>query len=461
MEPIDKEGKVTVHIGENTVRLQRKKEGGEKGEGEKPFAEFLSLLSSVLKAPASSVESQSKKGAIAIESEGVRGILKKVTGDWGKGKEVSPDDPVQIVTPIPETLEVMREFISLLVHYTLKNVAEKGGMRGKESAVSLPIALAVAPPKEKAAKGLARLFHAHSHTHTSAVDFSPLAISLLEAVRDAATASLTMCSFVFSLFGAQIFDPDFFPLFEADFQSVLFPPPPPHSPALSEYLMTSPHRDEIERFLLPVLALELDSRDVIRLYNEAFAEAEGKRREMEAEKEKEQEKERERDLEREREEREREEKKGERKGKGGKIKIPKPFKKKKEKAKEKGAEVVNEGEGVKENEGENKEVGAGAGAGEGAGKGEGEKISEKKVKKFEITKESAEADLKYRLYSQWTRDTLTVVFQQMSDLEVAIRSEKSVDVRLNDEERLRDIQAYLSKKSKTASKEEGKEEKKS
>ena len=37
MEPIDKEGKVTVHIGENTVRLQRKKEGGREEERPKPL----------------------------------------------------------------------------------------------------------------------------------------------------------------------------------------------------------------------------------------------------------------------------------------------------------------------------------------------------------------------------------------------------------------------------------------
>jgi len=121
----------------------------------------------------------------------------------------------------------------------------------------------------------------------SKVPITKSAEILLAALNDSADAAVAFLPVVVGLFCQQVFDPNFFLLFEPDFHAILFPQQQNdttttnsnnsnnsinsnhfNAPFLCRYFLTPDHLSEMMRFYRPILYHELDKRNVMSLYDE-------------------------------------------------------------------------------------------------------------------------------------------------------------------------------------------------
>ena len=105
-------------------------------------------------------------------------------------------------------------------------------------------------------------------------------LQLLDELNEAADKVVDLAMASIKIYFDQLLDPDFFVLFESEFTIILFAPPPPVPPPLATlcyYLLSAENFNEMVRIYEPVLAQELDGRDVMSMYLAALGQSEKKK----------------------------------------------------------------------------------------------------------------------------------------------------------------------------------------
>jgi hypothetical protein len=154
----------------------------------------------------------------------------------------------------PPILQAIRDLTTIFVEGAAKKLKEKGYGHRKKTAIRLPSDVTLLPTAS--------------------------ALLLMDALNDATDSSINLCASVINMYTEQIFNPNFYVLFEPEFRIILFAPPPPEPPpipCLCHYLMSGENIYELLRLYRPVISHILDDRKVMNLYYSAMEEAEAKK----------------------------------------------------------------------------------------------------------------------------------------------------------------------------------------
>jgi hypothetical protein len=111
----------------------------------------------------------------------------------------------------------------------------------------------------------------------SKVPNSKLAESLSVVIHTACDAAVTLVPVVFDLLCEQIFDPDFYLLFESDYQKIFSAPNDSGTPLLCNFITKPEYMGELIKYYRPLLYRELEQRNVVELFEEAKKELKKKK----------------------------------------------------------------------------------------------------------------------------------------------------------------------------------------